>query len=130
MHTMFKFSLLLVGLLLLQGCSSSDEATTYPVTGTVTFNGEPVSEGSIVFDPADGQGPSAMGGITNGQITAQVPPGEKIVRISAVKTLDKKDEYGEAITESLISDKFNTNSKLTASVSDSGENALTFELKE
>ena len=130
MHTMSKITLLLVGLLLVQGCSSSNEPMTYPVTGTVTFNGEPVSEGSVVFDPADGQGQSVMGTIANGQITAQVPPGEKIVRISAVKTLDKKDQYGELITESLIPDKFSVDSKLTATVNASDENALSFDLEE
>lgn len=65
--------------LLLVGCQRSTGVT---VTGTVTFNGQPVPDGSITFSPADGKGPSAGGKIENGKYTvSDVPPGEKIVTV-------------------------------------------------
>lgn len=70
-----------------------------------------------------------MGGIENGEIKAEVTAGEKIVRISAVRTLEKKDQYGEAITESYIPDKYNGASKLRETISADGENKLAIELE-
>lgn len=42
------------------------------VRGTVTLDGAPVTEGSISFEPADGQGPSAGANITGGRF--EIPP--------------------------------------------------------
>lgn len=52
--------------LLLPGCGGSDHAETAPVTGTVTLNGEPLKNGTIIFQSADSR--SAYGKITDGQI--------------------------------------------------------------
>lgn len=105
----------------LQGCGASTPST-YPVTGTITFKGTPIEKGSIVFDPVDGKGMAGMATIANGQISGQVPAGEKILRISATTTSDKKDEYGEPITESLIPDKYGSASQIKKTVVSDGEN--------
>jgi hypothetical protein len=86
MRTMLSIALVATYVLSLTGCGGSGGPTTYSVTGSVSLGGSPIEEGSIVFDPADGRGGSAMGGIKNGQFTAKVPAGEKILRISAVRT--------------------------------------------
>ncbi len=111
------------------GCNASDGPRKYPVTGTVTYAGEPIESGSVVFDPVDGEGPSAMGGIENGVLSAEVTAGEKVLRISAVRTLDKKDQYGEAITESYIPAKYNGDSQIRETISADGENKLAIDLK-
>jgi hypothetical protein len=108
--------LVVVGLALALGCGPSGGAATYPVTGTVTLGGTPIAEGSIVFDPADGQGTAAMGGIKDGQFTATVPAGEKIIRISAVRTTGEKDQYGEIVTESYIPAKYSSESEIRRTV--------------
>jgi hypothetical protein len=113
--------LVVLGIISLQSCGRSG-IRTYPVTGTVTMAGQPIEKGSIVFDPADGRGTSAMGSIENGQFTAEVPAGEKIVRITAVRTTNEKDQYGEFITESYIPERHNTNSEIKRTVSANGEN--------
>jgi hypothetical protein len=65
---------------LLAGCG--DGSAT--VSGTVTYDGQPVKEGYVTFSPADGKGPSAGGPIANGRYTAEkVPPGPKIVLVEA-----------------------------------------------
>ncbi|QDU78279.1 hypothetical protein Pan97_53640 [Bremerella volcania] len=113
----------------LPGCTASEEHPKYPVTGTVTYAGQPIETGTIVFDPVDGEGPSAMGGIENGVITAEVSAGEKIVRISAVRTLEKKDQYGAPITESYIPDKYNGTSDLRETITSDEKNELVIDLK-
>jgi hypothetical protein len=45
------------------GCS---EEKVYDVSGTVTFNGQPVAKGLIFFDPLDG-GPQGFANIENGR---------------------------------------------------------------
>lgn len=128
MGTRLGVVLVVLGVVLLQGCGGSNTITTYPVTGSVTFAGKPIEDGSIVFDPADGKGTSAMGGIVNGQFTAEVPAGEKIIRISAVRTTEEKDQYGEPVTESYVPDKYNIDSALKKTVKPDGENKFDFNL--
>lgn len=125
-----KFTILLMLLLAVPGIGCGDsKAAVYPVTGTVTFDGTPIENGSIVFDPADGKGGAAMAGIVNGEITGEVPSGEKILRISAVRTSGKKDQYGEEETESFIPEKYNLKSDLKETVSAEGENRFVIDLK-
>ena len=73
---------LLVGTLLViaaSGCSNG----RYPVKGVVAFDGSPVEQGTIVFEPADRQGPATGGTISQGQYelagNAAPFPGKKIV---------------------------------------------------
>lgn len=66
------------------GCGSS----LATVSGTVTFNGQPVERGVINLTPADGKGAGVGGSIENGAyLLRDVVPGEKIVRLSAPVTL-------------------------------------------
>lgn len=80
----------LVGLL--AGCADG-KAT---VSGTVSFNGEPVARGSISLLPADGKGSASGATIENGRyVVRDATPGEKIVQISAPYSLGvRKDDYG------------------------------------
>jgi hypothetical protein len=68
-------------LLVLPGCGG---ATT--VSGTVTYEGEPIQEGWVTFLPADGAGSEAGAKITDGQYHVEaIAPGEKTVQIVGVK---------------------------------------------
>ena len=70
-------------LLLTAGCGAACS-----VTGTVTFDGQPVANGDITFLPADGKGPVAAAHISSGAFTvAEITPGPKIVQITAVKVV-------------------------------------------
>ncbi len=129
MHTRLGITFVVVGVISLQSCSKSDGVPKYPVTGSVTMGGKPIEKGSIVFDPVDGHGASAMGGIENGQFTAEVPPGEKILRISAVRTTAEKDQYGSLITESYIPAKYNLESQIRKTVTPSEENKFDLALE-
>ena len=61
------------------GCGGSGLST---VEGKVTFEGEPVEEGSIVFEPKDGVGRAVGGIIKDGKYRLEgesgVEPGKKI----------------------------------------------------
>ncbi|PQO35365.1 hypothetical protein [Blastopirellula marina] len=111
---------------LLQGCFGSSQDSVFPVTGKVTYQGNPIESGTIVLDSVDGNTTAAMGEIVNGEIKAEAPAGEKIIRISAVRTKNEKDQYGELITESYIPAKYNGQSDIKRTVSP--DEANVFEL--
>jgi hypothetical protein len=67
------------------GCGPT--ATT--VSGTVTYNGEPVEQGAITFRPADGQGQSFGAQIVDGAYTtAAGSPGSRTAVVMGVKKID------------------------------------------
>ena len=120
----------LMSLLLLTGCA--DKPKLGQVTGTVTYKGEPVKEGTITFVPADGR--AATGKIVDGKITDVtcfeandgVPVGSQTVLIHSPSPSD--DMYKPI--KSLIPARYGTlQSDLKADIV-AGENPpLSFDLK-
>jgi hypothetical protein len=86
MHTAAA-SLLAAALVLLgvAGCAGN----TATVSGEVSYEGQPVGDGSITLTPADGKGPIVGGTIANGRYTVTgVPPGPKVVKVEAYKKVN------------------------------------------
>jgi hypothetical protein len=68
-------------LALAAGCGGGSGAT---VTGTVTFNGQPVESGTISFFPEDGKSAPAGGEVHNGSFSVKnVSPGKNRVAVSS-----------------------------------------------
>lgn len=116
-------ALLALVVLGLSGCS--DNGLT-KVSGTVSFDGTPVEEGSISFMPVDGKGVTAGGVIENGKYSAKVSPGEMAVQIYATKEVKKENPTQEEIERGITSDpvqyipaQYNKESTLRITVSDS-----------
>ena len=82
-------SLACLALLATSGCTGGKVV----VRGTVTVDGQPIDEGSISLEPADGQGPTTGGMIKAGKYeligNAAVTPGEKIARIVGLRQTGK-----------------------------------------
>lgn len=82
----FVATVVLVAVLGSSGCGSGGMAT---VSGTVTYEGEPVREGFVTFTPADGKGPDAGGPIAAGRYSVSgMTPGRKLVKVVAVKKVN------------------------------------------
>lgn len=117
-------------LALVAGCGG-DGLTRGSVNGQVTFEGQPVANGTIVFTPTGGtKGPVAMTEISNGQytITNHAPVvGKHSVKIEGVRDTAKKDELGRVIGEQYIPAKYNQKTTLTADIA-KGANTLDFKL--
>jgi len=77
------------------GCDGNDVVT---VDGNVTFEGEPVTGGKIIFEPADGIGSTVGGRIEQGIYSVVGPtvisPGAKIVRITAIRKTGRRIAAG------------------------------------
>lgn len=119
--------LVVLGLMVpLLGCGGPTEIV---VKGTVTFEGEPVETGEILFIPADGEGPVGAGPITNGEFSFVATPGAKKVEITANKVGDKPAPDGLPNYIPYIPKKYNTATTLTATVENKAENTYTFDLQ-
>jgi hypothetical protein len=123
----------------LVGCSSSKYSgeQRYPLTGEVTFDGQPVDLGSITFIPAERKGRPSGGVIENGKY--EVPEekganaGKHRVEIRWLKRTGrqlKDPESGEMYDErkEALPDKVHTNSELSVEVP-LPENRHDFQLK-
>ena len=120
------------------GCGGPgiDKPPLAPVTGAVTFKGQPLAKGEIFFNPAEGR--PARGAIENGQIVNVytfvpgdgAPVGDLQVAVFATE-LDSSDPSGMAV-KSLIPEKYNDAAKsgLTAKVEAGKENKLDLTLTE
>lgn len=118
------------------GCGSSFAV----VEGKVTFDGQPVEQGTIVFEPVDGTGAVAGGTIQNGKYQlgpeSKVEPGEKLVRISAMRVTGKKIKAGPPAPDDAMVDEvqqyipknYNEQSTLTREVV-AGQSTHDFELQ-
>jgi hypothetical protein len=121
---------LCLGLLL--GCGGGPPRPVAPVSGKVTFNGEPLPTGTLIFMPQAG-GPPATGAIGNDgsyKLTTfsdddGAVPGTHTVMISALK------ENGDFSPQTeLLPQKFGTEkSGLTAEIKADENNVVDFKLE-
>ena len=123
-------------LLFLAGCGSG----RFPVAGEVTFDGKPVEEGTISFEPTDGKGPTTGGKIVGGKYEfkgkAAPLPGKKNVRIFAARKTGRQVEVKLSKPKMMVDeidrfipDKYNTKTTLSCEIADRGANQIDFHLK-
>ena len=133
MHPAFA----VLALLLCVGCGNG----RYPITGEVTFDGKPVEVGTIVFEPADGQGPTTGGKIKDGKYAladnAAPLPGKKKVRISAARKTGRRIPAGPPAPPDMMVEEtiryiprtYNERTTLFCDVSSDGSRQIDFNLK-
>src|SRR4051812_16642121 len=64
-------------------CGCSGKPPMGDVQGTVTVNGQPLSEGAVRFIPVNGNTPTTGGTISNGKFRVAVPVAKQRVEVSA-----------------------------------------------
>jgi hypothetical protein len=125
-----------LAILFVVGITGCGAASSTPIHGKVTLDGEPVINGTIVFLSEDTKGPKAAAAIENEAYSLsphdKLPVGKYRVEISWQKPTGKKvpsadpgitiDETREAVPA-----KFNTNSTLIADIG-SGDSEKNFAL--
>lgn len=119
-------------LLLVVGCGPR-ELVPVPVHGTVTLDGKPLPDGQISFI-TPGQVPKSLP-IENGRFTGEVKPGEKRIEIAAYRPARAAPDVPasmrpliEAGKENYLPSRYHSNSTLTETVRETGDNAFQFTL--
>jgi hypothetical protein len=114
---------------LLAGCGGSTDGV--PVSGTVTYRGQPFSNASITFYPASGRPVSAA--ITDGEYSAVLAPGEYKVTISLGVNLPPGWKEGDPIPprEIVLPQQYSSvlHTQLTAKVSEDHSEPVDFKLE-
>jgi hypothetical protein len=109
------------------GCT--DPATrTYPVSGSVTLDGQPIESGSITFESADGGAGVFSEAIRNGQYQLRSTAGMKKVSISAYRPRGDQ-QTATPDRENYIPARYNAQTTLTVEIKRDGDNQHDFSLK-
>ncbi len=132
------------GLGVAAGCSESHDprGARYPVTGTVTLDGEPLSGAQIVFLCEGKNGAmNAVGTIADGSFSLSEIDGPLAGtwRVKIVAQMIDLDEFEAARDRDVnkevdtnvvvIPHRYNTNSELIAEIKSEGENKLDYQLE-
>lgn len=119
----------------MSGCANTEVPGMAVVTGTVVLDGQPVEDGTILFEPKDGEGQAVSAVIKkDGRFEARVPQGEKCVRINWPKVTGQKkvsdtpDSLVIDTVEEMVPEKYNSKSALMISVG-MGKSKLDFRLE-
>lgn len=116
-----------LGALTSAGCDSSASA----VSGTVLMDGKPLAEGEIIFEPADGAGPTAAGPVRDGKYSVPATPGAKKVKVTASRPTKKPDPVmGAAARDPAIGPEYNERTTLTATLKPGTNEGVDFAVKE
>lgn len=113
------------------GCGGGGP-TTVPVSGSVSFAGQPVASGEIVLRDPGGRLASAAARIVDGQYRMRAPVGPKRVEIIATRpaagAARPRPGGEEPPVEMYVPERYNALSTLTADVTAAGPNQCDFAL--
>jgi hypothetical protein len=94
---------LMIGLPLLwaAGCSDDGLATRYPVSGKITYKGQPVAKGRITLTPTAASGHGAVGEIENGTFASvtTLNPGDGALPGDYKVSIDTREVDDAAVRE-------------------------------
>ncbi|GAA4425750.1 hypothetical protein [Bremerella cremea] len=123
------------------GCSSHGDPNSVLVSGTVTFDGEPVSIGKVILEDATNpNGKPYAASIHDGKFQMTTSPGKKTVRITATRyespgkvsaTTRRTIESGVPGTMPIqyVPEQYNRKSELSVHITETGNAPLTFDLQ-
>jgi hypothetical protein len=122
------FWFVLITPFVLGGCGQSGPRT-YEGSGTVTFDGQPLPEGDILFHAAGNDVASDAGKIQNGQFKFRAKAGPKRVEILAAREVPgSMNPVMGPLRENYIPAQYNTATTLTADVKEKGPNQFDYPL--
>ncbi len=122
---------LLALLVLLVGCGGADD--TYSVRGQVTYQGQPLQQGTVMFNPTGSDLPPVVGRIqSDGSYEVKAAPGDYKVVVNATTEVDpnlEPDDPGYKPPTSLIPEVYSNplQTPLEATIT-SGENTVPLDL--
>ncbi len=116
----------------LTGCSPPG-MTLDKVSGNVTFDGQPVEEGRILFRAVEGDQRAFSGAIQNGRYELESLPGKMTVEITASRIIPGKFDESNPdekvpMGEMYIPERYNSKTELTAEVPAGGAKDVNFTL--
>ncbi len=124
-----RYGYLVVMVSCLLGCGSSGPPMA-TISGTVTFDGKPLTDATLQVDPNDGSIP-AMIEISNGMFSGRARVGKQTLRFSAVRIAKTPRDPAEGLKpphENILPPKYGFQSEITLEVVPDGNLNLVYEL--
>ncbi len=116
-------------LVALIGCGKSEsKPKSVLVSGTVTMDGKPLTEGTVYFKTVQ-TGAFDTLIVKDGKFEGDAEVGVRRVEVNAYRTKTIKDAMGGEVKENRIPARFNADSTLAATVTADGPNTFKFEVK-
>jgi hypothetical protein len=128
---MLRLSCLVIAVVM-TGCRSpSPRDRAYEVSGTVTFDGQPVPEGGITFKSDDKTLADDYAPIQNGVFKCLCSAGKKRVEIRGIREVPQPNDgvLRDPKFVEFIPAKYNTKTELTVEISIDDKNEFVFDLK-
>lgn len=125
----WSLALLALAACCLAGCRGETGPAKHVVSGTVTLDGKPLSNGDVIFYPEGPNLPADAGKLQDGRYTFRAVAGEHRVVIRAVS--DKPiitSPIDPPVYESIVPARYNDATTLKAEVTPAGPNRFDFDL--
>lgn len=125
------------------GCADPN-AGKMEISGTAKIKGKPIKDGTVAFEPLDGQDTRATAVITDGAFAVDksngLKPGKYLIRVSAgdgktaVNPVDENNPPGpgggtNVISKDLVPRNWNIDSKQEVTVTKDGPNVFDWDIK-
>ncbi|MDR0521766.1 MAG: hypothetical protein LBH00_07930 [Planctomycetaceae bacterium] len=136
MRSLTVITLIIVTITIISGCGNPQGRLS--VSGTVTLDGEPITEGSISFEPVGEQAVKVRSGTIILKGKYEVPgksglvPGEYLASISAQQATGTKIKTGMGEVDEvidLIPPAYGSDSKQRITVTETGKQTFDFPIK-
>jgi len=111
----------------LGGCSDKNRAGKYLVTGAVTYNGAPVENGFVTFEPESGK-PAEAGPIEDGRYSLYAYPGVNRVSVRAEKAVGFNKGMNQPNMVQYVPAIYNVETELSADIAPNDDNSVDFPL--
>ena len=109
------------------GCGGPSPPVTAPVSGTVSYDGKPIADGSITFAAVDGSCAPSVLQIAEGRYEGRVVVGEKRIEIRATRQAERTGSAATGpggdegpVLENFIPAAYNDASQLTRTIDPPG----------
>ena len=109
------------------GCGGPSPPVTAPVSGTVSYDGKPIADGSITFAAVDGSCAPSVLQIAEGRYEGRVVVGEKRIEIRAMRQAERTGSAATGpggdegpVLENFIPAAYNDASQLTRTIDPPG----------
>lgn len=128
-------SLSVATLALFAGCGGETGPRLYPVTGTVTLDGEPIPTATILLQDPSRQDKTYIALVKDGVVSGEATAGQKSLLVTAIrqavgKTIPGADGTGEEpATEQYLPERYNLKTTLTTEITSPGPNVLDLKLE-
>jgi len=111
------------------GCGDG-KPPSFPLSGTITFEGSPIPEGTIMFIPLNKRSGTARADIVDGKYSLELPAGQQRVIVEASRFIGPEDKtMGVRPRDQYLPERYNVETTLSMEVMPKNDNVYDLKLQ-